>query len=338
MNKNAENMNATLFLATTVDGLARAEKQPDASWQITHPLPGEDARSLAFDPHQPDVVLCGTQGNGLFRSDDKGKTWQPAGLRGQIVKSIAFDNNSPNIIYAGLKPPMVWKSVDYGATWEEMLGFQDIPSLSSWSSPAEPPGTAYVHDMAVSPTNPNIVIAGIEFGAVVRSIDAGETWSDHRIDAIEDCHTLIFHHSNGMIAYEGGGTGGGAISEDRGNTWFQPTKGLERRYGWAVAADPEDPLTWYLSAAHGPNRAHGRGNADARLYRTVDGGRWQDLTVNGLPTEQIAYALLTDVHTAGHLYAVLSNGDVWFSSDYGDSWQQLPFNFGARVRYRVVMS
>jgi len=42
----------------------------------------------------------------------------------------------------------------------------------------------------------------------------------------------------------------------------------------------------------------------------------------------LAYTLLTDPRAPGHVYAGLSNGDVWHSTDYGDSWQRLPFNLG----------
>jgi photosystem II stability/assembly factor-like uncharacterized protein len=40
----------------------------------------------------------------------------------------------------------------------------------------------------------------------------------------------------------------------------------------------------------------------------------------------MAYALLTDPAAPGHLYAGLSNGDIWHTTDYGGSWAQLPVN------------
>jgi hypothetical protein len=41
------------------------------------------------------------------------------------------------------------------------------------------------------------------------------------------------------------------------------------------------------------------------------------------------YALLPDREKTGHLYAGLSNGDLWHTADYGDQWQQLPVNLGS---------
>jgi hypothetical protein len=49
------------------------------------------------------------------------------------------------------------------------------------------------------------------------------------------------------------------------------------------------------------------------------------------------YALLTDPKSAGHLYAGLDNGDVWFSGDQGDSWKKLPFNLGGIQRSLVMI-
>ena len=50
----------------------------------------------------------------------------------------------------------------------------------------------------------------------------------------------------------------------------------------------------------------------------------------------MAYALLTDPQGPGHLYAGLSNGDIWFSEDYGDNWHQLPFSLPTIARAMVM--
>lgn len=50
------------------------------------------------------------------------------------------------------------------------------------------------------------------------------------------------------------------------------------------------------------------------------------------------YALVTDPHAPGHLYAGLSNGDVWHTADYGNAWQRLPFNLGSIRRTLVLLA
>ena len=65
---------------------------------------------------------------------------------------------------------------------------------------------------------------------------------------------------------------------------------------------------------------------------------WVRLT-GGLPDplDYMAYALKTDPQEGGHLYAGLSSGDVWFTSDYGDSWQQIEVNLGGIHRDMIVI-
>ncbi len=322
-------MNPRVFLATTGHGLARAQGAADGTWRVDHLLTGRDVRCLASDPSAPGRAYVGTQGDGVLRSDDRGLTWQPAGLTGRIVKSLAVGPNRPAAIYAGVKPPGVFLSRDEAETWTDLKGFRRIFSRRFWFSPAEPPFTAYVQAIAISPADPHVIVAGIEFGAVVRSEDGGQTWSDHRPGAVRDCHSLTFHATNGDWVYEAGG-GGAAVSQDGGRTWRQPREGLDRRYGWAVAADPAQPDIWYISASPSPGKAHSEGEAQAYIFRSVGGGPWEKLD-GGLPQplNHMPYALVTEPHAPGHIYAGLSNGDVWHSTDHGDTWRQLPFNLRA---------
>ncbi len=80
------------------------------------------------------------------------------------------------------------------------------------------------------------------------------------------------------------------------------------------------------------------GQANAFIYRSAGGAAWEKLG-GGLPQPltHMAYALLTDPAAPGHLYAGLSSGDVWQSTDHGDHWQQLPFNLGGIQRMMIIV-
>ncbi len=184
-------------------------------------------------------------------------------------------------------------------------------------------GDTAVRCLAVDPLDKQRVFAG--------------TWTGHREGALRDCHSLTFHATRGEWLYEGGGTGSGhAFSRDGGATWSRTKQGLDRHYGWAVAADAEQPEVHYLSASPGPAKAHSENNAQAGIFR-YDGTRWQRLA-GGLPSplNQMPYALITDPLAPGHVYAGLSNGEVWHSADHGDHWQPLPFHLG-RIGRSLVM-
>lgn len=335
-----------VFLATNGSRLARAENDASGGWNVDFLLDGTPVSCLAMDPCNPNVAYAGTRGNGVLRTDDRGKTWQSAGMQNEVVKAIAVSPVLPGLIVAGTKPPAVFISRDGGQTWTELHSFRKMRRWF-WFTPGER-GDPYVQGIALSPTDPNVIVAGVEFGAVLRSTDGGKTWQGHLKGAVRDCHSLMFHPTDGNWVYEGGGTGA-AFSRDGGASWQQPDSislfkylqlirsrgvdpsgaGLDRRYGWAVAADPARPDIWYVSASPGPFKAHGSQHAEAYIYRKSGDSAWQKLT-GGLPEPlpHMPYALLPDRNAPGHLYAGLSNGDVWHTADHGDHWQQLPLNLG----------
>lgn len=325
-------MSQTVLLANTGSGIARATtQQVDGPWAVEMCCSDQGIQCLAANPTNQHIVFAGTQSAGVLRSEDGGQTWQPSGLAGHNVKSLAVSRCAPGTVYAGTKPALVFTSRDGGTRWEELTGFRRIRSRWLWFSPAEKPYSAYVQALALSPNDSAVIVAGIEAGAVVRSADGGKTWSGHRRGALRDCHSLAYHPSQSGWMYEGGGTGAGvSISRNAGETWTQPRVGLDRRYGWSVAADCERPEVWYASLSPSPMKAHSADNAQAAIFRSTGGAGWQKLT-GGLPQplNAMPYALLTDPVASGQVYAGLRNGEVWHSADYGDSWRRLAFRFPA---------
>jgi hypothetical protein len=121
-----------------------------------------------------------------------------------------------------------------------LTSFRKIPSRRFWLAPVG--FIAYVQAIALSPADAETLMVGIEVGAVVRSSEGGQTWTDQQSGALRDCHGLAFHATNGDWIYEAGGTGTGvAVSRDAGEHWRQPKDGLDRHYGWALASDPAQP-------------------------------------------------------------------------------------------------
>lgn len=338
-------MAGRVLLATTAPGLARAVEGPDGSWTVERML--SDVRVtclLRLAPESP-VLLAGTRDGGVLRSDDLGRSWRPGGLPGVMVRSLAADPRNPDTAYAGAKPASVHVTRDGGAHWTELVGFRQARRWY-WRSPAEPPDTrAYVLGLAVSPTDPDVLLAGIEAGAVVRSTDGGRHWSTHRKHADRDCHDLTFHATDGAWAYLAGG-GGPAVSRDAGRTWRHTTRGMDGRYCMACAAHPTRPEVWYVSASpmyalppRGIPQAHVPGDARAGIYRMAGGAAWERLA-GGLPQpiDHMPYALVTDPQAPDHVYAGLADGSVWHSRDCGDGWRRLPLDLGGVHRSMLLLA
>lgn len=334
-----------VLLAATAPGIARAERRPDGTWRVDRVAPDLKVLALAVDPSDPATVWAGVRDRGAWRSTDGGRTWAPVGLEGATVTSLAVDPSDPEVLVAGVKPAGLWRTEDAGATWRELVGFRAARRWW-WFSPADPPGwLPYVTGAAIAPGDPQVLVAGVELGAVLRSEDGGRTWGAHRRGADRDCHHLCFHARDGGWVYEAGG-GGPAVSRDGGRTWRHPLAGLAGRYTMACAADPAQPEVWYVSAAplldwRAPWRmpvAHHDGRAQAGIYRSSGGGRWERLA-GGLPQplDHMPYALITDPQRPGHVYAGLAHGQVWHSSDHGDAWTRLPLDLGG-VRRAMVLA
>jgi photosystem II stability/assembly factor-like uncharacterized protein len=326
-----------VFIGVAESGILRASLKAGSSTVETL-LPGTIVNCLAADPLDGERVYAGAQDLGVLRSDDGGRNWRQVGLKGRTVTALAASPRQREVVYAGVRPSALFVSADGGAHWEELLAFRRIRGRRFWFSPASRPYTAYVQGLALSPADPDRIVLGIEFGATVVSSDGGRSWSSHRRGSLRDCHGLCCHAIDGNWVYEAGGTGGGAaFSRDGGLTWTQAGEGLDQHYGWAVAADAIDPTTWYVSAAPGPSQAHGGRSAQAGIFRR-DGNHWRRLG-GGLPQPlaHMPYALITDPGAGGSVYAGLANGEIWHSSDRGESWRQLPVRLGTLRRVLIML-
>jgi photosystem II stability/assembly factor-like uncharacterized protein len=218
-------------------------------------------------------------------------------------------------VYAGTEPSALFRSDDSGESWHELDALLELPSRPTWSFPPRP-WTSHGRWIAPSPHDADLLLVGIELGGLMRSIDGGASWQDHRPGAQRDVHSLAWHPREERRAYEAGG-GGAAWSDDGGETWRPADEGRDRHYTWAVAVEPDDPDAWYVSASTGPFAAHGGADPEARIY-AWRGRVWRALT-GGLPEPLPAmpYAL---VATDGRLFAGLADGQLWESSDHGESW------------------
>src|SRR5215831_15016220 len=123
--------------------------------------------SIAVDPSGSGTVYLAPIGGGIRKSTDNGKTWTSVGFPLDEVAfySFAMDASGPDTIYAGVFSPFssapsgVYKSTDGGTSWKLTSPSLIPPSLQA------------------DPTTPGVVYAGTLGGALLKTTDAGETWT-----------------------------------------------------------------------------------------------------------------------------------------------------------------
>ncbi len=87
----------------------------------------------------------------MFRQ--RGESWRASGLEGQLIKAIAVSLRAR----AWCMPDQARRSLRF-KRWryyvEPHRGLSEIRGKWFWLSPAEPPFSAYVQSIALSPTDP----------------------------------------------------------------------------------------------------------------------------------------------------------------------------------------
>jgi photosystem II stability/assembly factor-like uncharacterized protein len=324
-----------MFL-TSREGLIVARRD-GRGWRAELQLAGRRVQSVAHDPLRPELVYCGTFGDGLFRSDDAGATWQPAhvGNTHDKIMSLAVSSveraNGRGVVYAGTEPSAVFRSEDGGDRWRELTGLTDLPSSREWSFPPRPQ-THHVRHIEPDAHTVGRLYVAIEAGALVRTDDAGRTWRDRVPGGPRDTHTLATHPTAPNRLYSAAGDGyfesrdGGDTWQPAGGSrlsgWARPVAGLKHGYLWSLAVDPQDPEGLVVTAAAGPRQAHDE-LAESVVYRRRVGAPWTE-TREGLPSPQGRRVALVAAHAAEPgVFYLASEVELYRSADAGASWERL---------------
>ena len=271
-------------------------------------------RVLANHPQRPEVVYAATE-RGLFKSDDSGQNWRriESPLSEFSVWAIAVNPADPDVILAGTGTPTpvaMFRSTDAGETWERRP--MDVVDEC-------PIGNPQMTGIAIDPTNPDSVWAGIEVDGLRHSSDGGVTWSK----AGQDIPNLDVHN----VAVSAGPPKTVIVvvnndvftSIDDGATWTSVGIKTAFPYGYprGIAVQPGNPNTIFVSIGDStPGRI-------GTVMRSKDtGGTWEDLELPSPPNSAMwvvnVPAFNPQIAFAGSRY-----GHLYRSDDGGDSWSKL---------------
>jgi hypothetical protein len=224
-----------------------------------------DVQAITIHPTDSNLIYAGSQ-NGPYRSRDGGASWEklPFPDENLEVWSILIHPRDSRIMYLGTSPVAVYRSDNGGDSWRKLPRVAS-PGRVKMNFPCR------VTRLAIDPSNPDEIYAGLEVDGVLRSRDRGETWEDIGQDLV----TLAQRpHLKSQIA------------SDTENEGMLDTH--------ALTVSSALPGTVFLAVRMG-------------LFRSADRGQtWQDMEIGRFSPLTYARDVVVSPHNPSTLVAALS--------------------------------
>jgi hypothetical protein len=312
------------ILIGTVDGLALLARTAQG-WTVKHrAMRGVFVSGVtALDDG---TLFASTRGVGMARSDDGGIkwTWINDGLSHyELWSTRAGRLHGRDVVFAGALPAHLYVIEDKGTTWRELKAFREAKSVSQWTFPP-PPRVGHIKDIVIDGTR---LLVGVEIGSLQVSDDFGKSFVELPVDPdAQECdiHRILVHPDRPDRIIIANGLVGMMTSEDRGATWRKNPMPAGANYPDAVVIHPDQPDLLFMSAGVGwPLHWYELGRARGKIFRSRDAGQTWERLLGGLPNGQRAlFSALTIEACQGSwsLHAVDTDGQVFESTDGGDSW------------------
>ncbi|THD69691.1 glycosyl hydrolase [Robertkochia marina] len=242
--------------------------------------------------------------------------------------------NDPLTYFMGSTGGGIWKTEDAGLSWHNI------------SDPFLKTGT--VGAIAVAPSDPNVVYAGMGEHAVrgvmtssgdgmYRSLDSGKTWTHIGLDNSRHISDIVIHPTDPdrvYVAVQGAQYGnseerGVYMTTDGGSNWERILFTHEHTGASSLAMDPDNPRILYASMWQ-----HLRfpwtmqsGGEHSGIYKSTNSGASWKLLKEGLPEVMGKSGVTVSPANPDRLWAVIEaegeKGGVYRSDDAGATWSQV---------------
>ncbi len=254
-------------------------------------------------------------------------------FRGGRSVAVAGNAKQPYTFYFGGAAGGVWKTTNGGITWRNVSDkyFK----------------TAAVGALAVAPSDPNVIYAGMgepfirgdmaTGDGVYKSMDGGKTWAyvglknTHVISQIvvsPDNPDVVFVAALGHVF--GNNTERGIYrSTDGGKTWKKVLYVNDKTGASSIAMDPHNPRILFAGMwqAYRKPWLLSSGGPGSGLYKSTDGGNtWKNISKHpGLPKGILGkISVSVSGANSNRIYAFIEakNGGVFRSDDGGKTWSR----------------
>jgi photosystem II stability/assembly factor-like uncharacterized protein len=293
---------------------------------------------VTLDPQNPEVVWVGTGenvsgrhvgwGNGVYRSNDGGRTWKNMGLKdSEHIGRILVDPRNSDVIFVAAEGPLwasggqrgLYRSGDGGATWDLVLEINADTGVTDVEFDPSNPGVLYA---AAYQRRRHVwsLLGGGPHSGIYKSTDNGKHWKKVNTGLPKGDMGKIglgVTPANPNLVYAtieaGEGEKGFYRSTDKGERW-------ERRNAYISGGTGPH---YYQEIEVSPTDADLVYQMDVFLQVTRDGGRTFDYLGTGREKHSDNHALWIDPADGQHLLAGTDAG-LYESFDEGTTWRHFP--------------
>jgi photosystem II stability/assembly factor-like uncharacterized protein len=266
--------------------------------------------------------------NGLFKSNDSGKTWQQIEtLSGDTVTALAISPNYQNDATVAITKYIrnIFISQDGGKTWRKSNKGLEVPRLfKSFAKPDQDPRRFFHIAFSPNYTSDKQIFATILWNNFLKSDNSGDSWKIIALDnpkgeALRGMTIVPSpNYAADKIIYLGTQYGAIFRSTDGGENFKHLSK-LKRH-------STNEPLSLIISPDYATDRTLYASGLQG-VYKTVDGGvTWQVMTegtpLAGKYNDHIRLAISPNYAVDSTVLAGTDDG-FYITRNSGESWEEL---------------
>jgi photosystem II stability/assembly factor-like uncharacterized protein len=318
-----------VIYAATASGGAWKTENGGTTWRPVFEKEGSvSLGAIALDPSNPEVVWVGTGeqnsvrsssfGNGVYRSEDGGATWEHMGLEGsRHVGRILIHPDDPDVVLVaamgslwGPNPERgLFRTKDGGKSWTRVLEVSDHTGVVEVRMHPHDPQILFAATFQRERRQWSMLGGGAE-GGLLRSDDGGDSWTrvggGFPTDEIGRIGISFCPSATSTLYASAVGPDGGIFrSTDGGDSWERRNAEIQSHWYYGeLVCDPQDPDRLYVPMTP--------------MYVSEDGGKtFRNLIGAGVHVDH--HTLWVNPRDPQHLM-VGNDGGIYISRDQGESW------------------